>query len=140
MGGTRLSKYIHKYINCNIKIDNTNHPNGNTYFHCIGGGLGNNGTICIDSCEFNSVYTKPENISDVQYHGNWNETQVDGHSCIYIKNCYFAHTMSISSPNTESKKKYLMFTNNSISSDLHLNNTSEDYWEIRKWNNEIRTN
>lgn len=139
-GGSYLentSAYTHKYINCNMTLDNTNALTTD-YYHCIGGGLGKNGEIVIENCYFNSVKVDSNNQSDVSYHGNWDNTRTDGHAKIFITNSYFEHTLALSSPNTETQKKYVLFTGNSIKSDIILNSTTTDYWDIKKWNNDIR--
>ena len=138
---TRFDSYVHKYIGCNMVLDNTNHPQKDKYFHCIGGGLGYDGIIVIKDCYFNSVYVPSTNASDVQYHGNWGNTSdtQNGHCKLFVMGCYFEHTFSISAPNYETNKKYLMFNGNSCSSGLKYNDTSSTYWDIKQWNNEVRS-
>lgn len=138
-GGTSEKPNRHIFNGCNLKLDNTNHPNKDTYYHCIGGGLGVDSYIELNSCIMNSVYV-PSGKADAQYHGNTgnNETAQGGKSNLIVKNCYFTHTFSVQNPNNETQKKQLIFSGNSVSYDLLLVNTSTDYWEIYKWNNEIR--
>ena len=78
---------------------------------------------------------------DVQYHGNWANTSTtqNGHCKLFVIDCYFEHTFSISAPNYETNKKYLMFNGNSCSSGLKYNDTSSTYWDIKQWNNEVRS-
>lgn len=72
--------YTNKYINCNIKLDNSNNEHG--YKQCIGGGCGSSSYIIINNCVFESVGADTETVT---YHNGG-----DGKSNIYITNCYFA--------------------------------------------------
>ena len=133
--GTDATPYIHKYINCTMKIDNTNNPNSALY-HCIGGGLGISGCIEIDGCYFNSVYVGTGG-GDLSYHGNFSSTELaqSGHSRLFIRNNYFTHKPEFNSPNPESAKKFVMISNNSLGSNFTYN---QDYWDVISFNNTIR--
>lgn len=75
--------YFNTYRNCRFKQDNT--QSNQTFRACIGGGLGKNGHVIIDSCEFESLgLTEPRGICT--YH---NTTADSGRSFVLIKNCYF---------------------------------------------------
>lgn len=75
--------YFNTYRNCKFKQDNT--QSNQTFRACIGGGLGKNGHVVVDSCEFESVgLTEPRGICT--YH---NTTANSGRSFVLIKNCYF---------------------------------------------------
>ena len=75
--------YFNTYRNCKFKQDNT--QSNQTFRACIGGGLGKNGHVIVDSCEFESVgLTEPRGICT--YH---NTTADSGRSFVLIKNCYF---------------------------------------------------
>ena len=75
--------YFNTYRNCKFKQDNT--QSNQTFRACIGGGLGKNGHVVVDSCEFESVgLTEPRGICT--YH---NTTADSGRSFVLIKNCYF---------------------------------------------------
>ncbi len=63
--GTSEDQYINKYINCNIKHDNTN----GRYGQCIGGGLGKDGHIVISGCVFENP--NMSNADIVSYHNTW---------------------------------------------------------------------
>ena len=88
-----IGTYSRKYVNCNMKYTNT-HSDIN-YVQCIGGGLGEHGTIVIDGGYYESVtdYGIPSTgggaVSDAQqpisYH-NGNNSNCDG--SIIIKNVY----------------------------------------------------
>ena len=71
--------YTNKYINCNIKLDNSNNQYG--YKQCIGGGCGASSHIIINNCIFESVDADTETVT---YHNGG-----DGKSNINISNCYF---------------------------------------------------
>ena len=72
--------YTNKYINCKIKLDNSNNQHG--YKQCIGGGCGSSSYIIINNCVFESVDADTETVT---YHNGG-----DGKSNVYITNCYFA--------------------------------------------------
>lgn len=75
--------YFNTYRNCRFKQDNT--QSNQTFRACIGGGLGKNGHVVVDSCEFESVgLTEPRGICT--YH---NTTADSGRSFVFVKNCYF---------------------------------------------------
>ena len=133
--------YIHSYINCSFKHDNTNNTHRDTYWHCLGGGLGDNAVINIYGCIFNSVYAPSTNLSDVQYHGNWSSSEdaQKGIARLNVKDNYFVHSFSVSSPNPETNKSTLLYTNNSQGNAIIINGTgTEDKWDIYSWNNEVR--
>ena len=71
--------YTNKYINCNIKLDNSNNQHG--YKQCIGGGCGGSSHIVINNCIFESVDADTEIVT---YHNGG-----DGKSNVNISNCYF---------------------------------------------------
>ena len=132
---TTSNSYEHKYINCDLYLDNTNNPYFANYKFALGGGLGNSGIIILDKCIF-----KSKNVSvDVSYHGNYGTSDIStsGKSEIYVTNCYFEHGMQLALPNPETNKKKIIYTNNSSSNDLKTTGV-ESYWDIYKWNNEIR--
>lgn len=89
---SQKGRYVNKYKNCRVYIDNTSNSNwGNR--QCIGGGLGGNGYIEIDSCYFESVPTtsKPNGGGIVSYHCG-KGTEGDNYcSKVTIKNSYFAN-------------------------------------------------
>ena len=130
-----LISYTHKYINCNMKLTRPNTP-ANT--HCIGAGIGEDGYVVIDGCLFNSVNSQN---GDVSFHGNWNfnSYSIAGKFNMFITNCYFEHTLQLVSPDPESTPKNLLFTNNSISENIIFNDTDTTKWNVKQWNNEIRS-
>lgn len=130
-----LISYTHKYINCNMKLTRPNTPE-NT--HCIGGGIGEDGYVVIDGCLFNSVNSQN---GDVSFHGNWsfNAYSIASKFNMFITNCYFEHTLQLVSPDPETTPKNLLFANNSISESIILNDTDTTKWNIKQWNNEIRS-
>ena len=145
---TDVTPYRHVFNGCNMTIDNEN----SVYetYHCIGGGLGAYGNVVIQNCYFNSVNSSAGESAingDVSYHGNWANTTAtqQGKSNLIVTNNYFEHNFTISSPNTETAKKYLLHTGNSYKANTNLtdgvyfNNTSTDYWDIKSWNNTPRS-
>lgn len=79
-----LFQYKNKYISCNMKMDNSNNTDWNSY-QCIGGGLGLNGEIFITNSKFNTV-TKV-NYPAVSWHNRGGK--MPSRSKICISNCKF---------------------------------------------------
>lgn len=89
---SQKGRYVNKYKNCRVYIDNTSNSNWDNR-QCIGGGLGGNGYIEIDGCYFESVPTtsKPNGGGIVSYHCG-KGTEGDNYcSKVTIKNSYFAN-------------------------------------------------
>lgn len=73
----------HIFRNCRFYIDNTE----NTAWHneqCVGGGLGMNSIILVDSCVFESA--APDQNGLLSYHNNAN---AGAKGKVYIRNCVF---------------------------------------------------
>lgn len=93
--GNTIDRYVNKYINCKMSLDNRQNSDWNYNPMNIGGGLGSDGTIVIDSCMFNNT---------VSYHNN-NGTQSDFKSHIIMKNSYIEnHTFQVQSYGVSTKK------------------------------------
>lgn len=93
-----VGTYVHKYINCKMKFDNTISRAGiKKYVGCIGGGLGEHGTIVIDGGRYEAHTVNgaahigggdPENHQNcISYH-NGNSANCD--SSIRITGVYLA--------------------------------------------------
>ena len=75
--------YFNTFRNCAFHQDNSN--SDQTFRACIGGGLGSNGHVVIESCRFESVgLTEARGICT--YH---NTLASEGKSLVIIKDCYF---------------------------------------------------
>lgn len=67
--------YVNKYVNCDMKLDNSNNNSESHgsqeqwgYFQVIGGGLGKNGEVEIKNCIFESLGLPASGYSIVSYH------------------------------------------------------------------------
>ena len=80
--------YTNRYINCTMFQDNTNNESAIGADQCIGGGLGKNGCIIIDSCVFDGLgeYSAKQAGTYVSYHNSASE---NSKSIIILKNSYF---------------------------------------------------
>ena len=86
---TGISQYTHKYFNCQMKLNNTNNPNWSSK-QCIGGGLGQNGTIIIDGGIYESIGIENQNDKGViTYHNPDHGTSSIFKNLVVIKNVYF---------------------------------------------------
>lgn len=147
-GGTEI--YKSSYINCNVYIDNSE----NDYWssRCgIGGGLGANAEVMINSCVWGSDNPDTANARNaVYYHLSNSHSDSNHRAFVTIKNCYFKTGCIQLDPGyltTSAENSTFVITNNSFSqvyngadsqgvfhSSLDLN-TSDLY----EWNNEIRS-
>ena len=75
--------YHNKFINCNFKIDNSNNASWGIH-QALGGGLGKDGEIVIDSCVFESVGMNEADV--LTYHNCYTDDYAQ--SKIVVKNCY----------------------------------------------------
>lgn len=132
--------YKNKYINCNIKIDNSNNNSWNSK-QCIGGGLGICGEIIIDSCIFESIGINSETAGIVSYHNSNDNT---AKSNVVIKNCYFKGdgTIRCSWYGTSTQKTLFLITNNSIGSAIiqraENGESNVNNIEVIEFNNNMR--
>lgn len=82
---TSEDQYTNRYLNCNIKHDNTS----GGYVQCIGGGLGKDGHIVISGCIFENPHAS--NVDIVSYHNTWYAGGT-GKSNVEVTGCYFKGT------------------------------------------------
>ena len=128
--GISRDRYVNRFINCRIKVDNSQNPDWSNPQN-IGGGLGTDGYIEIIGCVFNHAVT---------YHNShWASAPANSKSTVIIKDCYFenygisinGYTASITA------KSRFVITNNSLKV-LECNDTIPNV-EMFAWNNEIRS-
>ena len=129
--------YENRYINCSIKMDNTDNPAWSAN-QCIGGGLGVNGIIEIDGCIFESI-NAPDHSGIVSYHN----CVLDAKSKITIKNSVFiTGTFRFGYYGVSTEKTVVMVTNCKLNDVPYLSQESADYTningEIVEWNNDIQ--
>lgn len=132
----KTDRYENKYINCRM-FSQRNVNNG--FGHCIGGGLGLNGSILIDHCVFENADLTFKTL--VTYH---NSPSSDAKSTITVKDSYFkgegtfgTHWFGASTKITPS-----FVCGNSFGSLPYTKQENSDYnnvnVELIAWNNEIR--
>lgn len=143
---TGVSQYRHEYHDCKMTLDNTNNTNWNAK-QCIGGGLGQYGTVIIDGGIYNSVNIELQvEKGTITYHNPDKGTSATFKNLVVIKNVYFENgTCFVSCLGDDTTSDATMFICNNCSM-LHepfangLNNPYVNHnVTIKKWNNEIRT-
>lgn len=141
---TNTDQYTSRYINCKMKLDNSENT-GTTTCQCIGGGLGTNGHIIIIGGDYegiNTAHIPSSGYVPISYHNSWGS----GKSRIDISNVYI-HEGSIRlnwyGPSTDMTECYVTgcsFTHAIVSGPETQDSRSEnENIEIIAWNNEIRT-
>lgn len=143
---TGVSQYRHEYNDCKMTLDNTNNTNWNAK-QCIGGGLGQYGTVIIDGGIYNSVNIElQDEKGTITYHNPDKGTSATFKNLVVIKNVYFENgTCFVSCLGDDTTSDATMFICNNCSM-LHepfANGLDNPYVNhnvtIKKWNNEIRT-
>ena len=138
-------QYKAHYINCKMKIDNSNNSAW-TAKHCIGGGLGTNAEIVIE----NSLFESDDSSTryGVYYHIP-NVATDDYRSVVVIKDNYFV-TGCITlddvagTPSSDSDNSEYMITNNSFpikydgTNEQGIFNALAKSYNIRAWGNSFR--
>ena len=131
--GGSTDSYSNKYINCNMKIDNSNNPNW-TNSNSIGGGLGFSGEILVDGGEYYGM---------ISYHENQGKNMATSKSNIVIRNAYFTNStesnnimITCASSSSQNEKTNVYIYGNSF--------IKAPYTQTRNcfinhlWNNEVR--
>lgn len=138
-------QYKSHFINCKMKIDNSNNSAWQAR-HCIGGGLGSNAEVIVENSVFES--DDAANRSAVYYHIPNNATD-DYRSVVTIKDNYFV-TGCITlddvagTPASESDNSEYLISNNSMpvkydgTDSQGVFNALTKSANVRAWNNEIR--
>lgn len=142
--GYNTKNYTHKYINCNIKCDNTNNSRWITA-QCIGAGFGDEGLVIIDGCYFKSV-PRADLI------GGLFDCAVSYHSCgkkgakgskLILKNSYFDDTNTLRLGYYGSAENSNIYVSAcSFGSEIIVTNEIESATTnnliLKEWSNEIR--
>lgn len=76
---------MHRYINCNMSMDNSQSPYLGNFTQCIGGGLGKECTIDVEGGVYHTA-SDVARIGTISFHNAYNE---GAKSKITIKNVYF---------------------------------------------------
>lgn len=129
--------YSHKYINCDMEIDNTENPNWNSR-QCIGGGLGEKGYICVTGGYYNSIGVDTTKDGAISWHNGY----TGGLSQINIENVCIPEStvrMGYYGPATEKTKVRVCGCKFLVAPILRPeNDTSKiENMEIIAYNNEI---
>lgn len=132
--------YHNSYVNCSMKLDNTQNDEFSST-QCIGGGLGLNGKIDIHDCYFKSEVTDWGN-DVVSYH---NSTAANAQGRIDMTGCYFdgADARARFSWHGDSTLITLVYVHgNSFGKAIYINKeVSSDVnnnIKVVQWGNEIR--
>ena len=137
--GTDTQPYTSKYIDCIMKLDNTNNAQW-TAGNCIGSGLGKSGYIVIDGGCYEGYGPNSSNLSDIRFHNNGNYADAKSH--VVVKNTYCRRTVGSFSYGTSPELTELEICGNSFGSDIQEGySTGGEVYNmyVRKWNNEIRS-
>lgn len=133
--------YINKYINVQMKLDNTENTVWGAH-NCIGAGLGMYGEFNVESCTFETVGSKNTTAS-ISIH---NTAQPNAKSFISIRDNYLYgnNTIRLLYYGSSELKTKAVVCGNSVSRQIELKpNTSDstiENIELVAWNNEIRSN
>lgn len=135
--GDTVNTY-HKYVNCNMVLDNRENESWNST-QCIGGGLALSSNIEIQNCIFESLLVKETN-SLVSWH---NASLSDAKSRVIIKDCYFkgSGTVSIFYYGSSTLMSDVIVCGNSFGAELIYGGQSGstiNNINLFAWNNEIR--
>lgn len=138
--GGSAEAYHHIYKNCNFYLDNSGSSWANRF--CIGGGLGQCGTIDIENCVFESVEIGSP-IGTVSFHNN---SQENSKSLINVTGCYFkgdngTFRASYYGSSTDITECYVSNCNMGIAPILEAETGSSTIQNvsITAWNNEVRS-
>lgn len=134
--------YINRYINCHF----FNYNENGGFRQCIGGGLGKNGYIVIETCIFENP--KASNNSLVSYHNTANVGGGSAKSNIEVSNCYVkgTGTLRFSWYGTSTDITIVKATGNNLGSAIQFvaetsdGTSPNENVELYEWNNIIRSN
>ena len=133
-------QYTNVYRNCSMYMDNS--ANTETTAHqCIGGGLGVNGHIVIENCDFESVNTRavPSVYTPVSYHNSAGAglNRVDISGVYMVNGTVRLNWYGASTEKTPCYVHDCSFTHDVLSFAETSGATNENI-VVKKWNNEIR--
>lgn len=136
-----VGEYTHLYKNCQMKNDNSNNPDWQS-FQCIGGGFGRFSTIIIEGGTYNSVGAIATN-QDITFHNPWSGTEFsDFENVIIIKDVYFYDGCNVGSLGDNPSQTATKFfcSNCSMKRAPFILSTAEGITNVTGyfWNNFIR--
>ena len=133
--------YTNHYINCSMYMDNSSNT-ATTAHQCIGGGLGKNGHIIIENCDFESKNTRavPSVFNPVSYHNSagTGKSRIDA-SGVYMAEGTFRFNWYGSS--TEKTPCYVhdCSLTHDVQSYAETSGSTNENIQVFAWNNEIRS-
>ena len=146
----KVEQCVSRYINCNIKQDNSNNAEWSSYC-CIGGGLGSNHEVMIENCTFESIPRSGVVVHGaVSYHPSNDASNHDFRCEIVMKNNYFkTGTLELSGSRTDATHDTTcIITGNSLeynsgnsASGIYYSGNQQyqgSHYKVYAWNNEIR--
>lgn len=144
-----VSEYRHAYYECNMKNDNTksSNPVWNAK-QCIGGGLGQYGTVLIDGGIYNSVGIDSDtDKGTITYHNPVSGTSSTFKNNVTIKNVYFetgtCYVSCLGDDTTEDATVFVATNNNVKGVEPFANGLDNPHVNhnvtIKSWNNKIRS-
>lgn len=133
----RYSKNTYK--NCNLTMYPSPQYSNWKNHQIIGGGLGDNTQIIIDSCIFHDVFTEDiQNYSAVSYH-NSSSGNSNYQSFIIVKNCYFydKNRLVLEGYGEATEKTDVTVIGNCFQDPVNdiVYNNNVDNMIVRRWNN-----
>ena len=132
--------YTSSYEKCSFILDNSNNPNWHQH-HCIGMGLGVNGTINIIDNLFKTVGTIG-NTGALYIHNSAADTAC---SMVVIRGNYFDgdQSMQLHYYGSSTKITKFLVSNNSVGSIIEVGPETEETInnniDVKEWNNVVRT-
>lgn len=133
--------YTNHYINCSMYMDNSNNT-ATTAHQCIGGGLGKNGHIIIENCDFESVNTRavPSVYTPVSYHNSagTGKSRIDASGVYMVEGTFRLNWYGTSTEKTECYVHDCSMTH-AILNGAETSGSTNENMEVIAWNNEIRT-
>ena len=131
---SRNTPYVHKYVDCEMYLDNS--ASSWTSPQCIGGGLGKNGRILVSNCIFDGN-TAIDNAL-VSWHNHWDS---ESYSDITICGNYFIKgTFEMQNYGQQTKNTIGKVCNNSFTANPRIANSDgvPNKMIMYSWNNEVR--
>ena len=130
-GSRADDRYKHVYKNCKFYIDNSNNPSLPDREWCIGTGLGRDGYIIVEGCEF----------ARGNYYAH-NTGNADAKSKIIVKDCIFAsgNTVRLDPYGTSTKETDVYVSNCRLGASIIKSQPSSgnpDNIKVIEWNNTI---
>ena len=128
--------YTNRFINCEIRHDNTHNTHEN-HSQCIGGGLGKSGEIIIENCLFDAK----TGHEAMRYHNSY---AAGAKSTINITGTYCTgdKTIGIRPYGSSAEKTVVKISNCSLGSEIFFEPETEgstvNNMTLYAWNNEIR--